>query len=125
MPQTILHIDDDPVLRELMAAIFDADGKIKYQSAENGSKALTMLEKSKPGLILLDLSMPEVDGGQFLQRIRAIDGLKDTPIIIMTQFSNISLQGPYKELGVIGILHKPVDPHTIVNDITSLWSDAA
>lgn len=123
--QTILHIDDDPILRELMSAVFDADGKIKYQCAENGSQALSLLETSTPDLILLDLSMPKVDGGEFLQKIRAIDGLNQTPIIIMTQFSNISLQGPYKELGVIGILHKPVDPHTIINDIKSLWSNAA
>lgn len=121
-PRTILHIDDDPLLRELMTAVFDAHEHIKYQSAENGQRAVELLQNgAHPDLILLDLSMPEVDGGQFLQSMRSLKGAQGTPIIIITQFSNISLQGQHRELGVIGLLHKPVDPGSVVESILDIW----
>lgn len=123
LPRKILHIDDDFMLRALIEAIFKDAGGIDCRSAENGSQALEVLEEFTPGLILLDLSMPELDGGQFLQTIRKKDDLKATPVVIITQFSNISASGRNEKLGIIGMMAKPIDPLNFINDLLEIWGE--
>jgi signal transduction histidine kinase/DNA-binding response OmpR family regulator len=84
----VLVIDDDPDTRNLLRSALQKDGW-KVQLAENGRDALEriasgMASLSLPGLILLDLMMPELDGVTFLEIFRRIPSARDIPVIVLT-----------------------------------------
>lgn len=122
LPRKILHVDDDFSLREVMRAVFGAHRDVDLITCENGRRALEQLQTYTPDLILLDLSMPDMDGPEFLRAMQGIPRVKGTPVILITQFDNITLQGNFRALGVIGILHKPLDLTTLAGQIADLWA---
>jgi signal transduction histidine kinase/DNA-binding response OmpR family regulator len=80
----VLIVDDDPDVRELVKATVKAAG-MKSAEAANGRLALQWLdEHAAPALILLDLMMPEMDGFEFLDRVRDRKDLGHVPIVVLT-----------------------------------------
>ena len=80
----ILIVDDDPDVREVVATTVKAAGMTPAQAA-NGREALGWLSNHpSPALVLLDLMMPEVDGFEFLERVRGIDTMQDVPVVVLT-----------------------------------------
>lgn len=70
-PLRILVVDDDPSLRENLAEALEDEG-FAVSLAENGARALEVLEAGPlPGIVLLDLIMPGMDGWELVRRIRA------------------------------------------------------
>lgn len=121
LPENILCVDDDPILRELLQAIFEGLDGFTVKLAENGVQAMDVLEEFKPDLILLDLSMPEMDGAELLSKMQTIEGVSCIPVIFITQFQNIEMGGHYDKLGVIGVIHKPISPEVLLKDIRDIW----
>jgi DNA-binding response OmpR family regulator len=76
----VLVIDDDPDIRALVAELLDRAGFIVEQ-ADDGRAGLRALHKSPPDLVVLDVSMPEMDGWQTLERIR---DLSKVPVMMLT-----------------------------------------
>jgi CheY-like chemotaxis protein len=79
----ILVVDDDPGLRELVRRILEREG-YEVVEAENGRVALERLRESVPGVILLDLMMPELDGFDVVSAVRAHAAWREIPIIVVT-----------------------------------------
>jgi len=82
----VLVVDDDPDTRDLLRSTLKKDGW-RVQVAENGRVALehvTGASSSLPGLVLLDLMMPELDGLTFLEIFRRIPNTRDVPVIVLT-----------------------------------------
>jgi PAS domain S-box-containing protein len=79
----ILVIEDDASTRELLCAILAKDGWA-VQTAENGRIALKKVAETRPGLVLLDLMMPEMDGFSFVDEFRQQPGAADVPIVVLT-----------------------------------------
>jgi CheY-like chemotaxis protein len=121
LPKKILHVDDDFALRELIRAVFSEIEGFELETAKNGLEAVEKMDTFQADLILLDLSMPGMDGAEFLKKKTEHPTLKDAPVIVITQFDNVTLQSVDDALGVIGVLHKPVDMKTLRNDINELW----
>jgi two-component system chemotaxis response regulator CheY len=86
--KTILVVDDSRIMRNIVKNTF-AELKIPCQflEAENGQKACQLLETNKVSLILLDWNMPEMDGMQFLKKVRSMPDYKELPIIMVTSES--------------------------------------
>ena len=80
MPQTILVVDDEPEIVKLVRAYLEGAG-YRVVTAKDGREALLVTRHEKPDLIVLDLTMPEMDGIEFTRRLRQE---KNTPIIILT-----------------------------------------
>ncbi|MCF8478693.1 MAG: response regulator [Pseudolabrys sp.] len=81
---TILVVDDDPDVRSLIKVTVEAAG-LTSAEASNGRVALDWLDRHPPpALILLDLMMPDVDGFEFLEKIRVVAGLDEVPIVVLT-----------------------------------------
>ena len=83
--KTVLVVDDSRIMRNIVKNSF-ADLKIpcNFLEAENGAKAFQMLKTNKVSIIFLDWNMPEMDGVQFLRKVRAMPEYKDLPIVMVT-----------------------------------------
>jgi CheY-like chemotaxis protein len=79
----ILVVEDDPNTRDLLRAILTKDGW-SVQTAENGRVALEKATNTRPGLVLLDLMMPEMDGFAFLEEFRKLPSTGEVPVIVLT-----------------------------------------
>ncbi len=79
----VLIVDDDPAARELLRRLLAAEG-FRVIEAENGRVALDRLREGVPGLILLDLMMPEMDGFDFIEALRREPGGASIPVVVLT-----------------------------------------
>jgi two-component system response regulator VicR len=82
MPK-ILCIEDEPQMIDLLRLILETHG-YEVVGAEGGQKGLEAMRLDKPDLILLDLMMPDMDGGDVYQRMKQEAELRDIPVIIVT-----------------------------------------
>ena len=83
MSATILLVEDEPNNRELAETILVKSG-FRTVCAENGADAIRLACDSCPDLILMDLSLPVIDGWEAIRKIRAQDALKEVPIVALT-----------------------------------------
>ena len=83
--KTVLVVDDSRIMRNIVKNTF-AELKIpsQYLEAGDGKKAIQLLETNKVDLVFLDWNMPEMDGLEFLQKVRAMNEYKELPIIMVT-----------------------------------------
>jgi two-component system response regulator VicR len=79
----ILCIEDEPQMIDLIRLILETQG-YEVIGAGGGQEGLATMRLEKPDLILLDLMMPEMDGGDVYQRIRREAGWSDIPVIVVT-----------------------------------------
>ena len=123
---SVLHVDDEPDIREVAAMSFDLDPDISLVSAASGAEALDRLEAGcRPDVILLDVMMPELDGPGTLARLRQIAGHERTPVIFMTARAQSSELSRYVALGALGVIVKPFDPMTLAASVRDTLAGAA
>ncbi len=80
-----LIVDDDPATLEMYVRIAQSWlGKHKVLKARNGREALEMMQQQSPGLVLLDLMMPELDGFGVLEAMKEKESTRDIPVIVLT-----------------------------------------
>jgi len=100
----ILVVDDDRMLREALAEAFEAAGHA-VQAAEHGGQALELLANGwRPGIILLDIVMPVLDGFGFLDRKNADPHIAAIPVVIISATERIV------PAGAVALLAKPFGP---------------
>jgi PAS domain S-box-containing protein len=80
---SVLVVDDDDASRQLFGRILRDDGWL-VDEAENGRVALERIAERRPGVLLLDIVMPEVDGFEVVERLRANPDWQDIPVIVVT-----------------------------------------
>ena len=112
----ILVVDDDPTIREYVR-LHLASANFEVEVAEDGETAYEMALLHPPDLILSDISMPNMDGFQFLEKIRACPALADIPIILLTQHSDASVFRRGMDLGADDFLAKPVRRKDLLTSI--------
>jgi signal transduction histidine kinase/CheY-like chemotaxis protein len=78
-----LIVEDDPASREMLVRLLEKTG-LRPHEAENGEVALTKLAEIRPGIVLLDLMMPVMDGFEFLAVMRQDDAMANIPVVVLT-----------------------------------------
>jgi len=110
-PQSVIVVEDDPDIREAICEMLELEG-YPTVAFENGKEALERLHESQnPGLIILDLMMPVMNGVQFLRARQSDETLSEIPCFV------VSAVGKQKEIireGAQGFLRKPVDARDIL-----------
>jgi hypothetical protein len=81
--QTVLIVEDEPSLRELLRRMLERDG-YAVAEANDGRAALEHVRERAPGVILLDLMMPVMDGFEFLAELRREEAWRQIPVIVVT-----------------------------------------
>jgi threonine synthase len=82
--QRVAIIEDDPDARRLLRRVLQARGDYQVFEAEGGREGIELVRRHCPDLVLLDLMMPEIDGFEVLETIRADEALAETRIIVIT-----------------------------------------
>lgn len=105
---TLLVVEDNPVNRELLAEVLRLKGHHVLE-ASNGAEGVTMAEANRPDAILMDISMPVMDGVEASRAIRAGQASRDVPIIAVTANADMSRHSEFRAAGINEVLNKPVD----------------
>ena len=119
--KTILVVDDSRIMRNIVKNIF-AELKIpcQYLEAGDGRKALQLMETNKVNLIFLDWNMPEMDGIEFLKRVRAMPGCEELPIIMVTSEAARYNVVEALQSGATDYIIKPVNDRIFKEKISEL-----
>jgi len=110
MAKKILLVDDDQNTLDLLEVFLYRDYEII--TALNGFEALTRVEKEQPDLIMTDITMPEMDGIRFFNRVgKSKTG--NVPIIAVTSFGEDSTKNSLLNMGFFGVVCKPFEKKDI------------
>ncbi|MDQ6651444.1 MAG: response regulator [Acidobacteriota bacterium] len=103
----VLVVDD--FVDNVVALSLDLQGEgYKVVTASNGEEAVSIASLIQPDIILMDISMPQLDGLAATRKIRE-NGLRDVPVIAITAFSTEGFRRAAYDVGVAGYLVKPID----------------
>lgn len=110
----ILLVDDEPSFTRMLRLNLEKTGAYEVREENRGAQGLAAAREFKPDLILLDVIMPDADGGDVAAQIKADKNLKDTPIVFLTAVVT------KKEEGLIGgrpFIAKPVSAKELIDCI--------
>ncbi|MGA7223922.1 MAG: response regulator, partial [Candidatus Acidiferrales bacterium] len=108
----ILVVDDAPINLQVVSSILKAEFKIRI--ATSGAKALDLVKaKPRPDLILLDVSMPEMDGYEVCGILKATPEIKDIPVIFLTGMTEAEDEARGFAVGAVDYIHKPFSPAVV------------
>jgi CheY-like chemotaxis protein len=105
--KTILIVEDIELNRELLAQLLEEDHRLVF--AEDGAAALERAAEAKPDLILMDLSLPRMDGWEATRRLKADQALTRIPVIVLTAHAMHGDEERARTCGCDDFLTKPVD----------------
>jgi CheY-like chemotaxis protein len=111
----ILVVDDTEFNRDLVVQLLEEDYDMVI--AENGEEALTVTERERPDLILMDLGMPVMDGWEATRRLKATDRLKNIPVIAVTSHAMVGDEVEARKAGCDDYLPKPIDEDLLIKKI--------
>jgi two-component system OmpR family response regulator len=115
----ILHVDDDPDIREIVEISLGLDPGMATQSCGSGVEALVAAIDWQPDIILCDVMMPEMDGPATLMRLRENALTANIPVIFMTAGAQARELDRFRSLGALGVIPKPFDPMTLAASVRS------
>lgn len=112
----ILYIEDDPNNRMLVRRVLAAEG-LKVEEAENARDGIAKALNNPPALILMDISMPEMDGLTATREIRKLPQIAHLRIIALTANAMAGDREMILESGCDGYISKPINIDTFVDEI--------
>ncbi|MFC4617033.1 response regulator [Cellulomonas algicola] len=115
---TVLLVDDHHLVRSGLATLVDAaDGLRVVGQAADGEEAVALARDLAPRVVLMDLSMPVVDGVEATRRIAAAQ--PDVHVVVLTSFSDAARVGDALAAGAVGYLLKDCEPRDLVAAVRS------
>lgn len=119
MKPKIAVVEDNPDNRLLVSAILGAEYEIAEY--ETGKEAVEGIDRERPDLVLLDISLPEMDGTEVLEWIRSRDGLDDLPVIALTAHAMAGDREKYLARGFDDYVTKPIVDESVLLDAIDRW----
>lgn len=121
----VLIVDDSPAIRASVALILKA-ANINAVEASSAEDALAKLKAGavKPGLCIVDLNMPGMDGISLIKQIRSMPNTRFTPILMLTTESQQTKRQEAKAAGATGWLVKPISPADLMRTVKQVCPNA-
>ena len=116
---TLAVVEDNADNRLLLQALLGE--RYTLVEFDNGADALAGLARSLPDLVLLDISLPGMDGNEILARIRADDRLRALPVIALTAHAMAGNREKYLSAGFNDYITKPIVDETILIEAIERW----
>jgi len=104
----VMVVDDDHIFRSMLENCLDIFG-FRVLSARHGQEALALVEVARPDVILLDVLMPEMDGFETCNRLKASETTRDIPVIFMTALTDVVDKVQGFEVGAVDYITKPIN----------------
>ena len=112
-PKKILLVDDEPGIRESTQAYLEYSGDFEVKVASDANQAWELIEKNIPDLVISDIMMPQVDGYQFLQKLRKDTRYQALPVVFLTARGMTADRIQGYQSGCDAYLSKPFDPEEL------------
>jgi CheY-like chemotaxis protein len=109
---TVMVVDDSDDIRQFISMALRIKG-YKVVEATNGEEAVTLAPQAHPGLILMDLSMPVMDGYEATRRIKALPGCGGVAVVAVSAFCDSGNKHKALQAGCVECVNKPVDLVTL------------
>ncbi|MDO8960406.1 MAG: response regulator [Rhodocyclaceae bacterium] len=119
---TVLVADDDEFQRKIVARILEAEN-YHVLFAGSGLETLSLLRKTRPDLILMDVMMPDLDGVETTRRIKAVPQFVRIPVIMVTGNSEKAVVAECLKAGASGFLVKPFERDTLITKVAQALRD--
>jgi DNA-binding response OmpR family regulator len=113
---TVLVVDDEPVVRDVVARYLERDGYETLEAAD-GEAAKRILEREKPALVVLDMMLPGIDG---LELCRWIRETSDTPVVLLTALGEEHERIAGLKLGADDYVTKPFSPRELAIRVSNI-----
>jgi CheY-like chemotaxis protein len=121
--KTVLLVDDDNIYLLTIGVRLKSMGYTVY-TAKDAASAITVVRKTSPDVIVLDVSLPAGDGFLVAERLQNLIASSATPIIFVTASEKPGLRERAMKLGAVAFLPKPFDATTLADAIESALSPA-
>ena len=118
----ILIVDDHPDSLDVVSFTIEAYGA-HVLTANNGIEALAVLQSADVTFVLLDLSMPEMDGWDLIKHIRSDERTADLPVIALTAHAMAGDREKVMSAGFDGYLTKPLSPLSLLEDLMAAFKE--
>jgi CheY-like chemotaxis protein len=124
VPQ-ILVVDDEELLRELVQACLEDLAGWETMTAASGEECLQLAQRKQFDAILLDMSMPGMDGYEVYERLQSNPMTRSIPVILLTAKVLPSDRDRFEKMGVAGVIAKPIEPTTLTEAIAEIlgWDE--
>lgn len=122
LPPYILHVDDDPDIREIVALVLEELGGARVRTAGDGRSALAAITEEPPDLVLLDVMMPGMDGPTVLQHLREDPATRSLPVVFLTAKSLQQDRARLRALGAAAIIEKPFRAQELISRLDEIWT---
>ena len=116
----VLVAEDDPDIQVILKMVLVRLGKCEVVITFQGDQVLPMAKEHHPGLILLDVMLPEMSGFEICKVLKSDPETKSIPVIFLTARSMPAEIQEAMTLGALGYLAKPFDPMTLVAQINKI-----
>jgi len=117
MGTRILHVDDEPDLREIATMSLELDSDFEVRSCSNGIDALSVAIQWQPHFVLLDVMMTPIDGPETSRRLRAQAETARIPFVFITAQAQTTDIERLMQEGARGVIPKPFDPLTLAQSV--------
>jgi CheY-like chemotaxis protein len=118
-PSLILIVEDDDDSREVYKEILETHG-YEVATAVSGAEGLRLANERHPGAILMDISIPEMDGWAVTSRLKADPDTRNIPVIVVTAYAFPEDRTRADSMGCEGFLTKPCEPSRVLAEIQRL-----
>ncbi|MGK7907814.1 MAG: response regulator [Synechococcus sp.] len=123
-PSVLLVVEDDSTTREMLKRQLEIDD-VKTLEASDGAQALTLMKSTKPGAIILDLMMKDMDGFEFIHELQKHPDWQSVPVIVMTAKELTGGEREFLNSRVQKIFQKGAyERSTLLSEVTNLLSKA-
>ena len=116
----VLIVDDDKELVELIADVLERDGRFEIRSVNNGFDAGMMVKDYRPDIIVLDVMLPDINGKEVCQRVRADSTLEDVRILCISGMVEDDKVQELRLAGADFFLHKPFEVEAMIDRMCEL-----
>ena len=113
----LLIVDDDPMITRFLKIVLEKTGRFKVQTENKGANALAAAETFKPDIIILDVNMPDVEGGVVASQLKAHENLKNIPVIFLTGSVTEEEADTQITIGDNSVIAKPINLEKLVDCI--------
>ncbi|MBD2181672.1 response regulator [Planktothrix sp. FACHB-1355] len=120
MAKKVLIVDDEERLRELVQACLEDLGGWAALTAGSGQEGLQIAQTEAIDAILLDVSMPGMDGFAVYDRLQTNPTTRSIPVILLTAKVLASDRARFAQMGIAGVITKPFDPITITEEVAEI-----